>query len=434
MTQVKNKKVLVMGLGRFGGGVGVTKWLVEQRANVTVTDLKTAGELRGSISQLENSKLEIKWTLGKHDSQDVKNADLIIVNPAVKPDSPYLKIASKHRVSWTTEVNLFLERCPCRVIGVTGTNGKETVVRMIEMVLRKKFESRERKVWVGGNIGKTLLDDLPKIKVNDVVILELSSFQLAWLPIIKYSPDIAVIVNLTPDHLDWHGTMVAYTDAKANILRYQEKTDVAVLNWLDKRVKALAKKARGSIVKVSQPTRIKLTVPGEFNKLNVALAVAVAGLFKIDKKTSRNIIKEFKGVPHALEFVVEKDGVKYYNDSAATTPDATQAALAAFDRKVILIIGGCDKKLPLKSLAATVKKQAKFVYAIGTTGEQIHELLQHKHNVVNAKTLEKALVLAAQRASRGDIVLLSPAAASYDQFNNLEERGERFKQLVNLKS
>lgn len=430
MIQVKGKKVLVMGLGRFGGGVGVARWLAKEGARVTVTDLKTKKELEYSIRQLSisNFQFPIEFTLGKHDSNQIKQADLIVLNPAIKPDSPYLKIANKNRIPWTTEINIFLERCPAKVIGITGTNGKETVVKMVEMVLRKKLESRQTKIWVGGNIGKSLLGDLPNIKGSDIVILELSSFQLAWLPIIKYSPNIAVIVNITPDHLDWHKTMAAYFDAKANILRFQEKTDVAVLNWGDKHTKRLSKHCRGTVVKVSSPARIKLKVVGNHNKWNAAIAANVCKLFAISGKESYKIIKEFSGIAHALEYIGTKNGVVYYNDSAATTVEATQAALLSFGKKVILIVGGYDKKLPIDNLVKTIKKQAKQVYTIGQTGRVLHEKL--KGLAVHSGNLERAFKDINNKAKKGDIVLLSPATASYDQFDNLEQRGERFKELV----
>lgn len=424
MVELKGKKVLVMGLGSFGGGVGVTKWLVSQGAIVTVTDLKSAKELNSSINELTDSR--IKFTLDKHDSKDVKKADLIVVNPAVKPDSPYLKIANKNRIPLTTEINLFLERCPAKVIGVTGTNGKGTVIKMIELILRAGIESRATKIWVGGNIGKSLLEDLPQIKPSDVVILELSSFQLHWLSHIRYSPHIAVITNIAPDHLEWHKTVKNYVGAKSNILRYQTKTDVAVLNWIDKNVKNL--KTKGTVVKIKAPARVKLKVSGRHNKVNAAIAAQVARIFGIPLTTSHKLLVTFKGLPNALEYIGERKGVRYYNDSEATTVEATAAALRSFPKKVILIVGGYDKGLPLMPLERLLKKHAKKVYAIGQTGKKIHEALKGKS--IHVGTLSRAMEDIKQSAKRGDIVLLSPAASSYDQFKNLQERGESFKRLV----
>lgn len=426
MINVKGKNVLVMGLGSFGGGVGVTEWLVDEGADVTVTDLKTANDLKSSIDQLRVGGLRVNFILGKHDSDSIKKADLIVVNPAIKPDSPYLKIASKHRVTITTEMNLFLERCSAKVIGVTGTNGKGTVVKMVELALRAGLESRTTKVWVGGNIGVSLLNDLDRIKKNDVVVLELSSFQLAWLPIIKYSPHIAVVVNIAPDHLDWHKTMRAYIGAKENIVRYQTKTDIAVLNWTDANVRKL--KTRGTVIKIKSAARIKLKVPGKHNKLNAAIARAVVRLFGVKALSINNQLSNFEGMPNALEYVRAAKGVKYYNDSEATTAQATIAALQSFNKKVILIIGGYDKKVSLWHLVSAIKQHTKQVYTIGATGPKIHELL--KQNTVQSGTLEKAVGLIKKSAKKGDIVLLSPAAASYDQFKNLQERGETFKRLV----
>ena len=433
-----------MGLGKFGGGVGATRWLVEQGAHVTVTDLKTKDELKESLNKLKG--LKINFILGKHDSRVLKNSDLVVVNPAVKPDSPYLKMASKWRIPLTTEINLFMEHCPAKIIGVTGTNGKESVARMIYQILETR-DKRQGKVWLGGNIGKSLLPELNSIKPNDLVILELSSFQLAWLPIIKKSPDIAVVVNITPDHLDWHKTMQAYLEAKKNILRFQKKNDFAVLNWRDKNVQKIAKGARANLIKIQRPltgltsrrpdggrdTDPKasvLTIPGDHNLMNATLAAEVARLFGISLSRISNKLVSFPGVPHALEYVGERKGVKFYNDSAATTPEATIAALNSFSRPVILIAGGYDKKLNLRPLVKPIKQRVSRVILIGQTGKVLHGLIPSS---VHVGTLDQAVAIAKSLAAPGDSVLFSPAAASYDQFENLEERGRLFKEMV-LKS
>ncbi|MBI3261411.1 UDP-N-acetylmuramoyl-L-alanine--D-glutamate ligase [Candidatus Berkelbacteria bacterium] len=436
MTNVKGKKVLVMGLGRFGGGVGVTRWLVEQGAQVTVTDLKSAQELKSSIAQLKN--LRIKWILGKHDSRELKKSDLIVVNPAVKPDSPYLKMASKWRIPLTTEINLFMERCPAKIIGITGTNGKETVVRMVYSILSSNVKTQisnqaqnpklKRKVWLGGNIGKSLLGELKHIKPNDLVVLELSSFQLAWLPIIKKSPNISVVVNITPDHLDWHKTMPGYLEAKRNIVRFQKRDDFAVLNWRDKNIQKIVKGTRASLVKVQRPLKqLTLRVPGEHNLLNATLAAEVGRLFGIPLSLISNTLVSFHGIPHVLEYVGKRNEVQFYDDSAATTPEATIAALSSFHQPVILIAGGYDKKINLKPLMRPIKQRTSQLILIGQTGRVLHKLIPGS---IHAGVLDRAVKIATSSANPGDIVILSPAAASFDQFENLEERGTRFKELV----
>lgn len=426
MTNVKGKKVLVMGLGRFGGGVSVTKWLVEQGAEVTVSDLKTAEQLSESVQKLNGLKL--KWILGKHDSRVLKNSDLVVVNPAVKPDSPYLKMASKWRVPLTTEINLFMERCPAKIIGITGTNGKETVSRMAYAILNSKAKSQKSKIWLGGNIGKSLLPDLDRIKSDDLVILELSSFQLAWLPIINKSPDVAVVVNIAPDHLDWHKTMRGYLDTKRNIVRFQKRDDFAVLNWRDKNVQKIAKGAKANLVKVQRPLKqLTLRVAGDHNRMNATLAAEVGRLFGVSPSAILHVLSSFPGIEHALEYVGARDGVKFYNDSAATTPEATIAALNSFDQPVILIAGGYDKKINLKPLLGPIKERSSRVILIGQTGRVLHKLIPGS---IHAGVLDQAVFFAKSVAASGDIVLLSPAAASYDQFENLEERGRLFKQLV----
>ena len=284
---------------------------------------------------------------------------------------------------------------------------------------------------MGGNIGKSLLPELKKIKLNDLVVLELSSFQLAWLPIIKKSPNISVVVNITPDHLDWHNTMRAYLDAKCNIVRFQKRDDFAVLNWRDKNVQKIAKGARASLVKVQRPLKqLTLRVPGEHNLMNATLAAEVGRLFGVSLATSYQALATFPGVEHVLEYVGERDGVKFYNDSAATTPEATIAALSSFSKPVILIAGGYDKKINLKPLLRPIKERTNQVILIGQTGRVLHKLIPGS---IHAGVLDQAMEIATSSANPGDIILLSPAAASYDQFGNLEERGRRFKELV-LKS
>lgn len=480
----QDKKVLVMGLGRFGGGVGVTRWLVGQGAQVTVTDLKTESELQGSMRELEISRLvnNIHLALGKHDPKLLDEHELLVVNPAVKPNNEFLKLAQQKGLELTTEMNLFFERCPGRIIGVTGTNGKETVVRMIAGML----EAAGKKPIVGGNIGRSLLETLPTksqtpslagrqanprvfqwktsaerkrsggtqlqinykhqisnkfkriIQPNDLVLLELSSFQLERLAWVKKSPEVAVIINITPNHLDWHGTFDNYLQAKANILRWQNHNDVAVLNIDDQAIVNLAELTKGRLVKIRRPDEILrpyLRVPGEHNLWNATIAQAVVKVFGVRDPDIRQALSEYQGTEHALEFVCQRNGVKVYNDSEATTPIATLAAIESFDQPIVLIAGGSDKGVDLRSLVEQMVGKVKMLITIGQTGPKILEILKmvdrgSKVRMASAQSLKQAVKLGFKYARSGDILLLSPACASYDMFSNLQERGKIFKKIA----
>ena len=225
ITDWTNKRVTVIGLGRFGGGVGVTRWLARTGAKVLVTDNQSPEILTTSLEQISDLNVELR--LGRHDEADFRDTDLVVVNPAVRDDSPFLQAARAANVPLTTEINLFVERCPARSIGVTGSVGKSTIAAMTEHVLKNILT--DRRIWLGGNIGRCLLDDLDTIQAEDLVVLELSSFQLLRTPIVRWSPHIAVITNVTPNHLDWHGAFAAYLAAKLNIIRFQNRRQDAIV-------------------------------------------------------------------------------------------------------------------------------------------------------------------------------------------------------------
>jgi len=425
-------RVTVVGLGRFGGGVGVTSWLCRQGARVTVSDRAPAEELAESVARLDG--LDVTLHLGGHDERDFLEADLLVVSPAVPRELPILRAAEAAGVPRTTEINLFLHRCRARVVGVTGTVGKSTTTAMIGEVLARRFVTH-----VGGNIGRSLLGDLPRIAPDHVVVLELSSFQLEALPEIATGPHVALVTNLAPNHLDRHGTMEAYGEAKKNLFRFQKPGDVLVLNAADEATAAWADEApEGVRVEFFDPAGepFELIVVGEHNQANAQAAWGVGRALGVDRPAAAEALRGFAGLPHRLEFVTERAGVRYFNDSKCTTPEGAVVALEAFGpRSAVVIVGGYDKGAGFDALGAALAGGAKAVVALGATAGTILAAVEaHRTGaapaVERAADLAEAVRLARAHAAAGDAVVLSPACASYDQFVNYEQRGETFVRLV----
>ncbi len=435
-------RVVVMGLGHFGGGIGVTRWLVGQGAQVTVTDQAPAERLADSVRQLEG--LPIRFRLGGHDVADLDACQLLVVSPAVPKDrSPFVAEALARSIPLSSEMNLFLERCPARrVIGVTGSAGKSTTTAMLGAILRHADDDLGApRVFVGGNIGQSLLDELPRISPQDVVVLELSSFQLDDVAALSWSPPLAVITNLQPNHLDRHGTMEAYAAAKLNIARYQTAEGRVFVREGDE---ALANQVRGigagdRLVRFAfDPAfRDALQLPGRHNQDNAAAAIAIARQLGVGDALIREGLADFRGLEHRLEFVAQRAGVRYYNDSKSTTPGSTELALESFDTPVVMLVGGGDKGMSFDGMAARLAAGAKAVVCYGQTGPAIHAQVQrHQTDGSSGLRLElaedfaDAIARARRLAAPGDVVVLSPACTSYDMFSNYEERGEAFRRLV----
>jgi len=430
--QLSGKRVTVAGLGRFGGGITAAQWLAGQGASVLVTDTASPDAMVDSVKQLDG--LGINFHLGGHREEDFTQCDLVVASPAFPPANKYLQAARTAGVEVTTEIRLFVERCPAKIIGVTGTKGKSTTTAMLGRMLRK-----HRTTHVGGNIGISLLFELPKIEPNDWVVLELSSFMLEYLGEAKWSPNVAVVTMIAADHLDRHATMDAYRQAKLNVVRFQKPEDVAILNETCPDCSAFAKSTAARVVLFGLANRhaFRLRVPGWHNQLNAQAAFAAAHELGISWEEASDALENFNGLPHRLELVAEQGGVKYYNDSIATIPEAAVAALESFDpHSVIQIVGGADKKLPLNGLCSALVTRAKAVLCIGKTGPAIAESMGQAAQVGAAPAyacgdLASAMRQARTMARAGDVVLLSPGCASYDQFRNFEQRGEMFRQLAN---
>jgi len=425
------KRITVAGLGRFGGGIAVTRWLCSQGAHVLVTDLDTKENLSESLRQLEG--LPVEYRLGEHREEDFTGADIVVASPAVPLQNRYAQAARSAGKIVSTEIRLFIERCPARIIGVTGTKGKSTTTAMLGRMLEPVA-----KTWVGGNIGKSLLADLDKIAKDDLVVLELSSYMLEYLRDMGWSPHVALVTMISSDHLAWHGSQEAYVDAKRNIIRFQQAGDIAVLNEDDPTSVGFALEAAGKIIFYGLKGRKKfnLLIPGIHNQLNAQGAFTAASIFGVDFTQAQQSLADFAGLPHRLQRVHESGGVTFYNDSIATIPEAAVAALESFpSKKVIQIVGGYGKDLPITALCASLINRAKAVLCIGVTGPAIADLLEQSPSENAAATyrcgdLATAITIAKQIAASGDIVLLSPGFKSFDQFVNFEQRGDEFVKRI----
>ena len=409
MKLFKNKRVTVMGLGLLGGGIGVAKFFAKQEAKVLVTDLRTKKELKSSLDKLKD--LDIEFVLGKHRQRDFINADLVIRNPGVPRESKYLKIAKDNNIPVKTDIDIFFDLCPGAIIGITGTKGKSTVATLVYLFLKKKYP----KTFLAGNIGVSPLKLLNKIDKKSKVVLELSSFELEGL---KKSPHVAVITNLFPDHLNRYKNFKDYVNAKKSIFKYQNKNDILVLNS-DSETKKLCSEAKSKVYL--------------FKAFNASAAVLVAELFKVSKNDIKKVLSNFKGVAHRQEFVAEKKGVKYINDTTATNPNAVIFAIETFRKrfpksKIVLIAGGEDKKLSYKGLAKSIKHNVDYVVLLPGTGS--NKLKKNLNKFYPVKSMKQAVKKASYLAQKGDIVLLSPGAASFNLFENEFDRGNQFVKAV----
>ncbi|MGD2109913.1 MAG: UDP-N-acetylmuramoyl-L-alanine--D-glutamate ligase [Phycisphaerae bacterium] len=433
--------MLVVGLGRFGGGLGVTRWLCQQGAAVTVTDQAPAEALEDSLASL--SDLDFAVRLGGHDVRDLDQADLVIVNPAVRKSmSEVFQAIERRGVPWSTELNLFCERCPAPIIGVTGTFGKSTVCTMLAEVLSDSESARGkwRNVCLGGNIGRSLLADLPDIRESDLVVCEMSNAQLEDLPRIHWAPPFAVITNLSPHHLDRHGGYDGYLSAKLNILRDPECQSRVFVGDVDRETADRICRSvtnhdeRVTWIEPLDP-EAKLRIPGEHNQANASCVMAVARYLGVEEAGARTVLAAFKGLPHRLEFVRTVGGVDYYNDSKSTSPQTTQRALRAFDRPVVAIVGGQSKPVSLDACAASLVESCRAVICTGEAGPAFDSAVRNacpagSPDVCESPSLESAVQRASQLAEPGDVVLFSPGAPSFDAYNNYEERGLHYRRLV----
>lgn len=454
------KRVTVMGLGLFGGGVGAAKYFAEQGASVTVTDQRGEKDLQPSINALRG--LPIRYVLGKHAPEDFRTADIVVVNPGVPSDSPLVAMARGAGAQIERSINLLFKLTPKNPkIGITGSNGKSTTTALVGEMM-KLFNPR---ALMGGNIGKCLLGEVQSLPAGVPVVLELSSFMLEGLSELRQSPNVSIVTNLSPNHLDRHGTMEAYAAAKQNILAFQKPSDVTVLNMDDPALAGWEKLTPGRVVRFSvkqEPEgdaafldgekmivrigddeevvalRQTLRLPGIHNVANALAASAAALAFGVRPWQIAEALATFSGLPHRLEMVARGPGaITFYNDSIATTPESSICALSSFNGPITLIAGGYDKGSPFDDLGAAIARKVRRLILIGTTAPKIEEAVRRSAqelmrgpSIIRGRDLQHAAQLAAAGAIPGEVILLSPACASYDMFRNFQERGELFRVLA----
>lgn len=450
-----DQRVTIIGLAREG--TALAQFLVEQGATVTASDLRSAEALADSLVALEG--LPIRFVLGSH-PEHILEVDTLFVSPGVPLEAPIVAEARRRGVPISSETQLFTRLCPAPIVGITGSSGKTTTTALVgEMMKVSGFRT-----WVGGNIGQPLIGYLSQIEPGDRVVMELSSFQLE---IMRWSPPIAAILNITPNHLDRHLSMEAYIAAKENILRYQGASDVAVLGYDNPVTRDLAERCRGRVLFFSQhhpvvegaclwDERIIVRLTGQewdvcatddirllggHNVDNVLAACALAAAAGAGAEALASAVTSFTGVAHRLELVRELNGVRYYNDSIATTPERTVAALRSFDAPIILLAGGRDKHLPWQEMAELTLRRVRHLVLFGEAAPIIERAVTQSRKdlppsattmegVQRVTTLEEAMTVAARLARPGDVVLLAPGGTSFDAFRDFAERGERFRKLV----
>jgi UDP-N-acetylmuramoylalanine--D-glutamate ligase len=413
-----------MGLGRHGGGVAAVQFLVHRGARVTVTDSADERSLSDSVTQVADLPLA-GLHLGGHCERHFREADLIVVSPAVRPDNPFVRSASRSGVPITSEIELFLRCCPAKVVGVTGSSGKSTTAAMIAAI----GQAAGRQVWLGGNIERSLLPMLDNIDANDVVVLELSSFQLAWLSPSAPRPSVAVITQCEPNHLDWHGTFQKYLAAKQRIIDSRHGHQTVVLgHGIDHRVWEPG--VRGKLLQPwPSDTLPPLAVPGEHNRHNAGAAAAAAKTLGCDSHAVRTGLSSFSGLPHRLETIGRWSGRRFVNDTQATTPEATIAALRTISEPCWLLAGGADKGAAFDHLADAIVQRARGAAFYGQVAPDLFTLVTDRRPnfaCLQTATLGEAFDWCWQQSNRGDAIVLSPACSSLDQYRDYADRANHF--------
>ena len=444
MDDFYGKKLVIMGLARQGRVLA--RFAAEAGAIVTVTDMRPAAKLGEMMAELAD--LEIDYVLGEHPMSLLEKTDVLAISGGVPVDAPLVLAAQERGIQITNDSQEFMRRTPTAVIGITGSAGKSTTTALTGVM----GQMARRRTWVGGNIGRPLLADLHKMSAEDVVVQELSSFQLEiW----TQSPPVAAVLNITPNHLDRHKTMAAYANAKANILRYQSEAGTAVLAADDPGAMMLKSLVKGRLRTFSLEQEVadgafvrdrqiwlrngkdvpvcglnEIKLRGQHNVRNVLAAVTLADSVGIPVAAMRQAIGMFTGVEHRLELVRTLNGVQYINDSIATAPERALAAINAFAEPLILLAGGKDKDMIWDAWAERVRERVKHVILFGDMAEMMERHLSGMSGLTRVGTMAEAVQVAGETAVAGDVVLLSPGGTSYDAFTDFAERGEQFRELV----
>ncbi len=467
MTNWTNTHVLILGAARQG--IALARWLSRHGSHVTLSDARSLDELASARASLADT--DVEWAVGGHPLELLNKTDVLCLSGGVPLILPIVLEAVKRGIPLSNDTQIFMEVAPCKTIGITGSAGKTTTTTLVGEMAKKDRGQRTEdgissvlrppsSVFVGGNIGDPLINYVDEMKADDLAILELSSFQLEQMTI---SPNIAAILNITPNHLDRHGTMEAYANAKARILEFQTEKDTAILGHDDKGAWSLRSKVMGKLLTFSLHDldkdlngaylhdgllnlrdgnaylplmmREKIQLRGDHNVANVLAAFTIghAAGFKLDDMLEA--VEDFRGVPHRLELVRELHGVRWYNDSIATAPERSMAAIHAFDEPIVLMLGGRDKNLPWDEIAQLIHKRVDHVVVFGEAAELIQKAVStvgaaRSVDLHRVNDLKEAILKAAEVATAGDIVLLSPGGTSYDEFKDFAERGETFRKWV----
>ncbi|MBI2039363.1 MAG: UDP-N-acetylmuramoyl-L-alanine--D-glutamate ligase [Candidatus Niyogibacteria bacterium] len=439
----KNKKITVMGLGLLGRGLGDVRYLAKNGAELIVTDLKTRKDLRESLAKLRGLR-GVQYVLGKHRLGDFCGRDFILKAAGVALDSPYIAEARKRGIPVEMDESLFMQLAPPIVsIGITGTRGKTTATHLLYEILKapeSPIVYTGRRTYLGGNVrGMATLPLLDDVRAGDAVVLELSSWQLQGLGDARISPNIAVVTNFMDDHLNYyHGDRDAYWRDKTQIFLHQKAGDVVVATpEVARRIRALRPKIKSRLI-VARPSDVprtwKVRLAGEHNRANLACALRAAQALDVPRSIVKKVAESFAGVEGRLERIRVHNGIEVYNDTTATTPDATLAGLEALAQKrnVILIMGGADKGLDMKKLLAALPRYTKAVILLTGSGTRRIRKAVHAlgHPIRDASTLGEAVRDAVSAAKAGDRILFSPAFASFGEFRNEFDRGEQFTALI----
>ncbi|MFQ5454645.1 MAG: UDP-N-acetylmuramoyl-L-alanine--D-glutamate ligase [Nitrospirota bacterium] len=445
---LSGKKVLIVGLAK--SGIASARFLSDNSALVTVTDIKGEGELREEIARLDG--LDIRYRLGEHTESDFEDSDLIVVSPGVPSDIAPLLLAKEKGVKVISEIELAFRYLDIPIIAITGTNGKSTVTTLVGEIIKRM----EMNIFVGGNLGRPISEAIIKENRYDLIVAEVSSFQLEGIE--EFRPYIGVILNITPDHMDRYMGMDEYTDAKLRIFMNQDRDDYTVINADDPiSERLMSSSIRSRIVSFSREKTLEegvyiegdhivsnlggdtfpickldeLKIRGLHNCENILAASAISLLWGCDRDLVREAVLGFSSLEHRMEFVREIKGVKFFNDSKGTNVGAVIKSLSSFSEPIILIAGGRDKGSDFKPLREIVSKKVKNLILIGEASAKMKDILSDCSDIDMADSLSDAVLRASGYAKEGDIVLLSPACASFDMFRDFEERGRIFKDIVN---
>jgi len=471
----KNMRIVVVGAARQG--MALSRYLVEHGANVVLNDRRSVDQLSHALDALADlSKRDnsLQWVLGGHPQSLLDQADLVCVSGGVPLTLPLLQEAQAKNIPLSNDSQIFLEVAPCKVVGITGSAGKTTTTSLFYQITQEVDDPIShgfRKAWIGGNIGSPLIKDVDQMSSDDLAIMELSSFQLE---IMRKSPQVAIVLNLSPNHLDRHGTMDAYRSAKAHILGYQNKNDLAILGRDDPGAWGMRSSVQGrlvsfgkSVMKYEQEgtflsgdsiywegkenharrtaenslgrsvrviSQKDIPLRGEHNLQNVLAASAIAMAIDFPPEAVSSAIKKFKNIPHRLEFIRSWGGADWYNDSIATAPERSIAAIKSFDEPIVLLAGGRDKDLPWDDFVDLVRSRVDHLILFGEAAEKIHNSFpfsgQNHLTIERCASLQDAVKLASEIIEPGDVVLLSPGGTSFDEFTDFEERGNYFTKWV----